>query len=74
MNFLEYGGKTKKPVFLMNDMFLTNVLNEVNVPENLFFLRLNVINTKDEFFYIGQLTMEDEYFDVGKMVQRPTVR
>lgn len=74
MNFLEYGGKTKKPVFLMNDLFLTNVLNEVNVAMNLFYLRLNVINTKDEFFYIGQLTMEDEYFDVGKVVHRPIVR
>ena len=53
MNFLEYGGKTKKPVFLMNDLYMTNVLNAQNTAFNLFYLRLNVINTKDEFFYIG---------------------
>lgn len=59
MDFLKYGKKTIKPVFLMNDLYMTNVLNEKNVANNLFFLQRNIINTKDEFFYIGQLTMDD---------------
>lgn len=56
MNFLLYGGKTIKPVFLMMDLYVTDLLNEKNVANNLFYIRRNVINTKDEFFYIGQLT------------------
>lgn len=68
MDFLKYGGKSEKPVFLMNDIYMTDILNTKNVANNLFFLRKNVINTKDEFFYIGQLTMYDEFFDVGKLV------
>lgn len=53
MDFTNYGGKTIKPVFIMNDLFLTNVLNEKNVADNFFFLRLNIINTKDEYYNIG---------------------
>lgn len=56
MNFLSYGGKTIKPVFLMMDLYVTDLLNEKNVANNLFYIRRNVINTKDEIFYIGQLT------------------
>ena len=37
----------------MNDLFMTDVLNGVNVAQNYFYLRLNVINTKDEYFYFG---------------------
>ena len=68
MDFLVYGGKTIKPVFLMNDLFMTNVLNEKNVANNIFYLRYNVINTKDDYFYYGQLTMADDFFDIGKLV------
>jgi hypothetical protein len=53
---------------------VTDVINEKNVPNNNFFLRRNVINTKDDFFYIGQLTQYGEYFTVGKFVNRPKVR
>ena len=74
MDFLKYGGKTEKPVFLMNDLFMTDLLNEKNVAQNNFYLRFNVINTKDEYFYIGQLTQYDEFYDVGKVVSRPQVR
>ena len=74
MDFLFYGGRLTKPVFLMMDIYTTDLLNEVNVPNNNFFLRRNVINTKDEFFYIGGLTQYAEYFSMGKFVSRPTVR
>ena len=74
MNFLMYGGKTIKPVFLMMDLYVTDLLNEKNVANNLFYIRRNIINTKDEFFYIGQLTQIAEYFEVGNHVVRPTVR
>ena len=74
MNFLFYGGYDIKPVFLNMDLFVTDLLNEKNVVDNNFYIRRNVINTKDEFFYIGQLTQYGEFFDVGKHMVRPKVR
>lgn len=53
MDFLLYGGQEIKPVFLIMDLFATDLLNEKNVANNLFYIRRNVINTKDDFFYIG---------------------
>jgi hypothetical protein len=56
MDFTLYGGKEIKPVFKMMDMHVTDVLNGLNVMNNNFFLRRHIINTKDDFFYLGQLT------------------
>lgn len=74
MDFKIYGGKTIKPVFRMMDILTTDVLNGPNVANNNFFLQLNVINTKDEYAYLGQLTQYGEYFSIGKFINRPTVR
>lgn len=53
MNFLLYGGELIKPVFLIMDLLFTDLLNGSNVPTNNFYIRRNVINTKDDIFYLG---------------------
>ena len=48
MNFVLYGGREIKPVFLIMNLFTTDVLNGENVINNNFYIRKNVINTKDD--------------------------
>lgn len=74
MDFTLYGGREIKPVFKMMDLHVTDVLNGVNVMNNNFFLRRHIINTKDDYFYLGQLTLYGEYFSIAIFLNRPTLR
>jgi hypothetical protein len=37
-------------------------------------LKKNIINTKDELLYLGQLTYVGEFYDIGKMIERPIIK
>ena len=74
MNFQHYGGRTDKPVFKTMELYISDLLNNENVNNHNFFLSKNVIETMDDFFFLGQMTYEGEYYSIGKYLNTPTVR
>lgn len=41
------------------------------VDQDYVYVRLNKIETEDEFLQLGQYTFEGSYYDVGKAIKRP---
>lgn len=63
-----------KPVYKIMDLQGTWVANEhIGINTN-YFLRKNIINTRDDIFYLGFYTYIGEYYDIGKMVDRPVIK
>ena len=51
------------------------VLNNKDITENfMIFLRMHEIETKDMWLQLGDTSIEDPFFQVGKMVARPEIR
>ena len=53
MDFLLYGGKEIKPIYKVMDLIQTDLIGGEFVTNNNFFIRRNLINTKDEIFFLG---------------------
>jgi hypothetical protein len=44
------------------------------VTDTNYYLRKNIINTKDDWVYLGFYSYIGEYYDIGKMIDRPIIK
>jgi hypothetical protein len=63
-----------KPVYKVMDIQGTWIYNSEVATSTQFSLKKNIINTKDEVLYLGQLTFVGEFYDVGKLIDRPIIK
>lgn len=73
---MDFNEKKDIPVFLVNDVFASNVLNtDLNVPvqKTYLYARHQTFETKDNIVNIAP-THEDDFFDINKMILRPLLR
>lgn len=63
-----------KPVYKIMDLQGTYVSSHsVGINTN-YFLRKNIINTRDDVVYLGFYSYVGEYYDIGKMIDRPQIK
>ena len=63
-----------KPVYQVMDMQGTWIANEETAINTNYYLKKNIINTRDAVLYLGQLSYSGEFYDIGKMINRPIIK
>lgn len=63
-----------KPVYKVMDLKGSWVFNEHVGTNTNYYVRKNIINTKDQYFYLGFLSFVGDYYDIGKMIDRPIIK
>lgn len=70
MDFLDRNGR---PTFKYNDVLSTTILDGTKkiIEQDYVYVRLNKIETEDEFLQFGYYTFEGTFYDVGRNLKRP---
>ena len=63
-----------KPVLKIMDVQGTWVFNEHTAVDTIYYLKMNIINTMDDYVNLGFYSYIGEFYDIGKMIDRPIIK